>query len=303
MRTFRHPDPTEGHVGVDSSVARIAGARRGVITRAELLALGLSPGTIGRWAQRGRLHRRFPGVYAVGHAALDAVGEAHAALLAVGEGAVLGHQSAAWLLGLMPSPAVHHVTTTKRSGRNLTGVVVHRVRSLPPSHVTSRTALPVTTTARTLLDLAQHTDHPTLQRALNEADYRRQVTEDQLEAVLAETRGHRGAANLRIAIRDQAPAKSHLEDRFFAMLRAAALPMPEVNARVLGIEVDFLWRDRRLVETDGWAAHGTARRKRRDARRDERLERGGWTVLRVTRVEVERRQYAVLARLAVSLSQ
>jgi very-short-patch-repair endonuclease len=286
------------------SVAGLATRQDGVVARWQLLRLGVSAAAIKRRLGSGHLHRLHRGVYAVGHEAVSPRGRAIAALLAVGDGAVLSHRSAAWGHGLMPAPEIHDVMTSSRFRRELDGVHVHRVRSLPPSHVTSRDGLPLTTTARTLLDLAHRSDHATLQRAVNEADYRRQITADALHTVIAETRGHRGAANLRHAMRDQAPAKSHLEDRFYAMLRAAELPLPDVNALVDGIEVDFVWRDRRLiVETDGWAAHGTTLRTRRDARRDRRLAARGWNTLRVTRADLEHHPYAVLARLAGTLAE
>ena len=57
--------------------------------------------------------------------------------------------------------------------------------------------------------------------------------------------------------------RSELEERMLSLCDRFRLPTPEVNVTVQGYEVDFVWRDRRLiVEVDGWAAHGTRRRLR-----------------------------------------
>ena len=277
-----------------------AAQRHGVVTRAELLALGVTSGTIGRWVHGGRLHPVFRGVYALGHPHLDVVGRAHAALLAIGGDACLSHRSAAWLFALLPEPAVHHVTTSNRSGKYPEGIVVHRVRSAPP--LTTRHGLRTTTLERALLDLAHTEDLPTLQRVLNEADYRRLLDVPALETLTASS--HPGAANLRRALEQRAPARSHLEDRFYALLKQARLPLPLVNQRIAGYEVDFVWREQRLVvETDGRAAHGTAGQRARDARKDRALLAAGYEVTRMTWAEVEREPYAVVARISAFLTR
>jgi hypothetical protein len=55
--------------------------------------------------------------------------------------------------------------------------------------------------------------------------------------------------------------RSQAEERFLALVRAAQLPMPEVNVRIGPIEVDFLWRQERLVvEVDGFRFHASRAR-------------------------------------------
>ena len=242
-----------------------------------------------------------PGVYAVGRPDLNDVGRAHAALLYAGGRSALSHTSTTWLFGLHPAPARHHITTTRGSTDALSGVVAHRVRG--PLEIVERNGLRTTTLARALLDIAHTEPFTFLQRALNEADYRRLITPDSLSALLEQTRGHRGQRALKGAMLDQAPTRSHLEDRFFALIRATGLPRPEVNVKIAGYECDFVWPKRRLIiETDGWAAHGSARRRRRDARRDAVLRAAGWRIERVPRHEVERDPYALVARLSLLLA-
>jgi len=66
-----------------------------VVSRSQLLALGLSRGAVEHWLSVGRLQLLFRGVYSVGHTALRAEGRRLAAVLACGPGAVLSHRSAA----------------------------------------------------------------------------------------------------------------------------------------------------------------------------------------------------------------
>ena len=74
-----------------------------------------------------------------------------------------------------------------------------------------------------------------------------------------------------------------------SLLHRFRLPAPEVNTSIEGYTVDFAWRAQRLiVETDGWAAHGTRGAFERDRRRDVDLLAAGWRVLRVSYERLER---------------
>jgi DNA-binding Lrp family transcriptional regulator len=67
------------------------------------------------------------------------------------------------------------------------------------------------------------------------------------------------------------------------LVRRAGLPEPEVNVRVRGLEVDFLWRASRvIVEIDGYAYHGHAVAFRRDRERTNALQLDRYRVLRFT---------------------
>ena len=87
-----------------------------------------------------------------------------------------------------------------------------------------------------------------------------------------------------------------------SLLQSSRLPTPELNCSIEGYEVDFVWRDRRLiVETDGWAAHGTRGSFERDRRRDADLLAAGWRVLRITWRQLERDPGWVAGRIAKGL--
>ena len=77
--------------------------------------------------------------------------------------------------------------------------------------------------------------------------------------------------------------RSELEERFLRLCDEHGIERPEVNVRVEGYECDFVWREQALVvETDGGAAHGTARARERDRKKDVKLLLAGWRVVRVT---------------------
>jgi hypothetical protein len=102
----------------DLTVAAIAGARYAVVSRGQLMQLGLASGEIDRRVAIGRLHVVHRGVYAVGHRVLTAEGRWMAAVLACGRNAVLSHATAAaaWEFGTIGSGRIH-VTVPGDPGR------------------------------------------------------------------------------------------------------------------------------------------------------------------------------------------
>ena len=83
---------------IDERIAELAGLQGGVISRAQLIALGLSRSAIGRRVAAGRLHRVHATVYAVGHRVVGRLGREWAAVLATD--GVLSHRSAGAKLGV-----------------------------------------------------------------------------------------------------------------------------------------------------------------------------------------------------------
>ena len=148
----------------------LAAKQHGVITRRQLLELGLSAQSIQHRLARGRLHRIHRGVYAVGRAALDQEGHWIAAVLACGRGAALSYESAAALWGIGPLSAVVEVTIPVASPRRCDGVRVHRRPNLSATHVAVREAISVTKPVRTAIDLATRLGPAQLERMINEAD-------------------------------------------------------------------------------------------------------------------------------------
>ena len=124
-------------------------------------------------------------------------------------------------------------------------------------------------------------------------------------AELDQHRGRRGIGRLRKLLEADGPTtitRSEAEERFLALVRAAGLPAPEVNVRILGYEVDFLWRDEGLVvEVDGFQFHSTRAAFERDRERDAELQAAGLRVLRVTWHQVVDTPYSTLTNLVRAL--
>ena len=159
---------------------------------------------------------------------------------------------------------------------------------------------------RTLLDLGACIKPHQLDRAVRESEYLRLFDLDQLQTLLERHPGRRGTRDLRIAVERAAAAHGHtrseLEDRFRSLVLDANLPTPLFNAPValdgITIEADALWTDHRvIVELDGWAAHGTRDRFVADRARDREAHAAGYTVLRYTWDDLDRRAIRKLKRL------
>lgn len=261
----------------------------GVVSVRQLRALGVAPGAVKHQVAVGRLRPLHRGVYAVGHAALRPEGRWLAAVLACGEGAVLSHRSAAALWGLRSTAAVRVDVTAPRSRGVRPGIDVHRTRGLAPEDVATRRAIPVTSPARTLLDLAAALAPGDLESAVARASQMRLVDAAALESVLARGGGHRGRGRLaRVVAAEPRVTRSQLERRFLRLVREAGLPEPETNVWVtLGggeeWQLDVLWRRRRVsVELDGWEHHRTRRRFEADRARSVAMQAAGYRHLQLT---------------------
>lgn len=293
----------------ERATARLAGKQYGVISARQLHALGFSEGAIKRRLRAGRLHRVHRGVYLVGHdVAADGALEM-AALLACGHGSVVSHRSAARLWGLPPFAtwrAPIELTVTARDPGKKSGIGIHRVRRLDRGDTRRIRGIPITSPARTLLDLAGVVPLEALETAFAEARARRLVRDRDVAAQLARGRGRRGAAALRRLLNQESgPAltRSEAERRLLRLVRAAALPTPEVNVKVGRSERDFLWRrERMVVEVNGYAYHSDKRAFERDRERDATLVADGYAVIRVTWRKLVSNPEAVIARIAAALA-
>jgi very-short-patch-repair endonuclease len=281
---------------LDRALADMAARQHGVVTRAQLVELGLGRGAIRRRLEAGRLHRIHRGVYAVGHPELTQEGLWLAGVFGAGRGAVLSHRSAAalWQI-LLPSPTTVEVTipVPRRPGP---GILAHESQ-LPPDEIVDRARIPVTNVPRTLLDLAAPVPSRVLSRAFREAEVRRLITPAILARTLARHPGRRGNRNVRALLNDvgfgTGITRSELETLFTRFLRRHRLPAPRRNFHVrvggIDIEADCVWPEARLiVELDSRTFHGTATAFETDRARDRALAAHGWTVIRVTWRQLQR---------------
>jgi hypothetical protein len=283
------------------SLGELARRQWGLVTREQLVERGMSTRGISDWVQGGRLHRLYRGVYAYGHDRLRAEGRWLAAVLACGPGAVLSHSSAAQLWELRHSNStLVDVTVPSRNGRiRRAGIRIHRSGRLAPEEVAESSGIPVTTVARTLLDLADALEMQALRRAVTEAEYRRRFDLTAIDAVVQANPGRRGRKLMTAAVEGRLHrTRSPLEDRFLAFLDRWGVEEPESGVWIEGYEVDFIWtRAGLVVELDGVVAHGTRQAINADRLRDRVLWRRGIRTMRLTS-EALRDAEAVLADLA-----
>lgn len=261
-------------------VARLAARQEGVVKEAQLRALGLDRFAVARSVDAAKLHRRYPGVYLVGHEALSFKGELIAALFYAGDGAALSHRSAAHWWGLVQTPPQRIHISVPRRHRPVAGIALHHPRSVKR---VLHHRLPVTPAARTLLDVATDaTDHE-LRKALAEADFQDLLDVGDLESVMR--RGRRGSRRLRRTYRAHLPqlarTETPLEDEFVLLCERYAIPLPEPNVWIAGYRVDAIWHSERvIVELDGRDAHSSQARRLTDHQRDLKLRALGYVVRR-----------------------
>jgi very-short-patch-repair endonuclease len=286
----------------------LARAQHGVITRAQLLSIGLGPDSIKHRISKGRLHPLWRGVYAVGRPEVDQHGRWMAAVLSCGPDALLSHRSAAALWGLMrtSSEIEVDVVVPRKTVRRRPGIRVHRRVDLRPEHRRQVAGIPLTDPTSTLVDLASCVPEWKVERAINQADHLDLINPEALRAAIEPLPPRPGMACLRRLLGCDALTDSGLEHKFLALVRAAGLPLPETQAWVGGYRVDFYWPHIGLiVEADSWFYHRTPGAQATDHRRDQAHTAAGLTTVRFAEnqiryapEEVKRRLATVVDRLA-----
>src|SRR4051794_9672829 len=297
--------PTKRAPRVEGAIAALAARQHVVVSRSQLLDLGVGVGAIKHRVAEGRLQPLHRGVYAVGHRALRREAWWMAAVLAAGPGAALSYRSAAELWRMRNGSRAKGEVSVPRHRRSTTRLEVHEVE-LQPDELAIERGIPVTTPARTLLDLASVLTEQQLKAAFNEAEVRRLTSPTSLDALLKrypKRQGTRAIKRILDAHEPKANPTTLLERRFLALLDAPGLPRPPINRLTDHGELDATWPEQRLVvECDGFAAHGTREAFERDRAKDRELVVAGWRVVRVTwrqlidDPEVVARQLAALLR-------
>jgi very-short-patch-repair endonuclease len=302
---------------LDARIDEIAARQHGVVTRKQLMEAGLTARMIVRRAAQLRLVRIHRGVYRIGPVVSPHAREM-AAVLACGTGAVLSGWSAAGLWQLPPPPeALAHLAEPgvvfvsgagPGCGRR-PGIRFRRVSALHASEVTRHMGIPVTTAARTLLDIAadlsRHQLVRELERSVGQAQREKLTTSAELNSLLARHPTRPGAALLRQVVGGEAAAtRSQAEERLLDLIRTARLPTPRVNHAVAGYIVDFHWPAQRLVvEVDGFQYHTQRDRFESDRTRNLDLAAVGVTVIRVTWRQLTKEASVIVGQIALALGR
>ena len=291
-----------GKGGIDAAIAEIAARQGGAISRKQLLALGCDRWQIDYRMKIGRLHAVHRGVYAVGHVVLGVAGRRWAAVLAYEPVSALSHAASGAAFGLRRSnAAVVDVTVIGTGRRPQPGIRLHRRKSIPADELTTLDGLPITTPARTLLDLAATgVRGRSLATALDRAEHLGVLDFADLAVLLDRYAGRPGTPALREALDRYAggDARSALEEIVGELCSDHAIPRPQENVVVLGKVRDFYWPATRLVvEADSYAWHRSPDAMANDRERDVELTLAGIRTLRFTWSQATRRRAYVISAL------
>ncbi len=238
---------------------------------------------------------------------------AAAAATALGPGAAVSHQTAAQLHGLSllgPPPAELSITRPPGSGSRTgrPGVRLH-CAALPAGHVGGRLGVPVTTVARTVVDLARVLDFRAGVVAADCALQQKLTSKKELAQVIAACQrwpGLRRAAQV-VEFADGG-AESPLESLARIVFRDGGLPTPELQVEIRDSEfigrVDFLWRQfRTIAEVDGAGKYDDRDQAIRQLRRDKRLREAGYEVVHLDWKEINSEPGYVVTAVRAAFQQ
>ncbi len=266
------------------------------MTTAELLAVGRSKGQIQTLVRRGKLIPVMRGVYVRADLARKVkklpAGEylirAAAALAATRPTAVVSHESAAKLheLDQICEPS-NCVTLTGRpdGGRRGKDGVRMFSTALPARYVTAIHGVPVTTVARTVIDVARTSSFQAGVVVADSALRERKTSKTELRRVLAECRQRYGSARAAQVVQfADSRSESVLESIARVAFRDFGLPPPDLQVWLGGDDVigraDFYWRQfKTVVEVDGGLKYADPGRAKAQLRRDRQLREAGFEVL------------------------
>lgn len=286
----------EGSPGVDRIGHVLDATARdtlGITTRQRLLAAGLTDGEIRSSRTRGLIEPIHREVFRVTGTGMSLRRRLVAACLASTGTVAASHRAALWIweLGHIRPPVEISVVTARHP--DLAGVVVHRSRDLVEDHLTCHRGVPVTTPARTLVDVGCVVGPRVFAAALESALHRRLVTVKALRGMIDDVqgRGRNGVGVLREALDTRALGDSRPESMLEPLMARLC-----ANANIEGVEYqaelvldgrrirpDFLIRDAMLViEVDGLSVHGTREALDHDLERQNLLATHGYQVLRYT---------------------
>jgi very-short-patch-repair endonuclease len=292
--------------------AALTAGQHGLITAAQARDLGFGPNAIARRVRSGEWERVLPTVYRLSSSRVTPRQAMLAATLWGGAGAVLSHASAGvlWgISGLRAEQAELWVPPTRRvrSGQ----VVVHR-GDVQPRERRMVDGIPVTSVARTLVDLAARFDDESLDAAIDDVLSRGLTTIGALgrAASLASDAKRPGAARFGRLLENFGhgrAAESRLETRVRRLLHEAGLSAVRQHEVVLNgrrYRLDFAWPDLGVaVECDGFSAHGGRIAFERDRRRWADLTAAGVLVVPVTWRQATQHPTEFLERVRAALAR
>lgn len=274
---------------MDVQLQRLAAAQADVLAAWQLVEAGWTRKAIWHWARQNAWQVVHPGVYALTHAPLTQLQRWMAAALTA-PCTFLSDLSASSCWGFhVTRTAFETVIRSGSGGPRRAGSVVIRRSTRLAEETTIRDGIPITTPARTLIDISARLPMHRVGRAFREACRLKVLTPRDLATGLIRHRGRRGTRVLwdlteRYASLPYRRARSNAEARGLEILHDAEVEPPKVNIRIAGEEADFTWLQRRLIiEIDGPQYH---QHQDEDSRKAMLWARAGYTVRRISSDEI-----------------
>ena len=280
-------------LGRDARLALTAGRQGGAFTFRQAIEVGFSKATIARRVRSGTWVRLHSGVYTIAGPIPGRTLELWAAVLGSGRDSVVSHESAALLHGAEDLP-LRPITLTAPHGHHqcLAGVLVHQIDDLTPRHRTAIARLPVSSPARTVVELGATQPVTVIGRVADDLVRSGRTSYGSIERMLAELNrpGKPGLAKVGEVLDERGagyvPPASELERLLFATLEAGGLPAPvrqlplPGRGPIRGIADGGYVDAQMLLEADGRRWHMRVEAARRDRERDAQAARAGYVTLR-----------------------
>ncbi len=280
-----------------AQISTLAGQQHGVVSRHQLIAIGVAPRTIDHWVADGGLLRLHAGVYSVGHREPGPIPIAAAAVMACGDGAALSHDSATALWRIGRWPQLPEVTAPRERRRR--GIISHRSTTLTADDVTVHHGIPVTTPVRTICDIAPRRTDDQLLKAVDDARISTYLGPTALDELI-----RRCPRVAHLIGPDSGPTRSQLERDFRRFAATYELPPYRLNVQLHGYEVDVVFDAYNLiVELDGWRYHQGRRSHEANHERDTHLKDHGYDTVRITSNRLTGREAARLHRILAKQNQ
>jgi predicted transcriptional regulator of viral defense system len=314
---------------MSANIVPDTGRLAGIITHAELAKAGLTKSKVNVLVGRGTLTRADRGIYArpdqvrqltstqQGKAALRVA----AATAVIGPESVGSHADAALIHGIalltQPDPkliSISRPTDAPRTRTTERPFIRLRISDIPEDHRTTRHGVPLTTPARTVIDIARTTSLREGIVAADSALHQKLTTKNELYAVIDRCARWPGIAQARRAVDfSDALSESPLESLARLVFADGGLPAPELQAwvggdvggaaRPLG-RVDFYWRAHSTIaEADGALKYADPNRARDQLQRDEYLREAGFQVVHFTWQQLHANPAQIIQSIRTAFAQ
>jgi hypothetical protein len=275
-------------------VVALAMAQHGVVSIDQCISLGVSEDRIRRLVERGAWRRVRRRVVAVGAAPDTFEMRTMALCLAAGDDAMASGRTAARIWGLLPRSGRPELLVPGDRHVRIPGVTARRSSLIVPEDRTHRFAIPVTSPARTIIEVAPGQPTIVVGRWIDAA-LRAGVLDLEhlrLRAAQLDRPGRPRIGALRAALSLRTPGRqsgdSPLERWLLDIIDAYGLPVPVLQYPVAlpdgtTARLDAAYPARMVaLEADGFAFHQDRTAFDRDRIRQSQLMLLGWAVYRFT---------------------